>query len=99
MVKPPPTAIRYLVLVAAISLLGLAVCTKTKQAQTPQQQATPIVQEDTMSGGEDSAEQISDAGLEPPAIQAPNPPANAVDKGNEPVQEEFFPATKSGGMF
>ena len=121
MAQPPPNAVRYLVLIAAISLLGLAVCTKTQQGQSPDPQPVEVQQEEPTAAGSETA---FDAGVDSTANQlqqqapnqvqqvpnqaqqqtpnrAPNPPAK-VDKGNttdKPPKEEFFNATKSGGMF
>ena len=104
MVQPPPTVIRYLILIAAISLLGLAVCAKTEKAQSPQRQRVP--QAEARAVGEEPEETSIDAGLQPGANQAeqqaPNPPASTAEEKKKVLddiaEELFFPATKSGGM-
>lgn len=113
MAQPPPPAVRYLVLVAVIALLGLAVCAKTEKANHP---SPPITSEPASEPPEATAVEpaaAADAGpasaVQQTAVEptpAQNPAPSAVDKGaskdkgnTTKPQEEFFPATKSGGMF
>ena len=103
--KPPPPAIRYLVLLGAVALLGTAVCTKSDKANGPE--VTPPV---VVIDAAPAAPAPADAGVEAPNSQAvqpqqqQNPAPNSKSNRNNPKKdpkdkEEFFPASKSGGMF
>ena len=115
MAQPPPLAVRTFVLLAAVALLATAVCTKTEKAADPASENPATLPADPPPPAEVEAVEAPAADAAPPpptAIQelppppAPNPPANAADgrknnsnKKPDKVDKEFFPATKSGGMF
>jgi hypothetical protein len=112
MPKPPPPAIRYLVLLGAVALLVTAVCTKTDNANEPEPPMAPVVFDAMPAAVE---EVVFDAAPAAEMQQAVQPPANPAvkiqkspnaknpapeNKGNRTKpKEEFFPASKSGGMF
>jgi hypothetical protein len=92
--RRPAPAVRAIVLLAAITCLGLTMCHSERRASSPQANAAEPAQPDPAQPSVDPAQSAAPAARATKPVQAKRPASNPPAQSADPT---YFPATKAAG--